>query len=55
MGSFEEKVLENLGFKKEGTVRKSMFVRGKWIDRFLYSILREEWKEPRILAGTENK
>ncbi len=47
-----QKVLQNIGFKKEGTIRKSAFARGKWRDRCLYSILREEWKEPRILTKT---
>ena len=45
-----QRVLEKVGFKKEGLVRKSVFVRGKWEDGFLYSILREEWKESRILT-----
>ncbi len=49
------KVLEKTGFKKEGIVRKSLFARGEWRDMFLYSILREEWKEPRKLARTEKK
>ena len=44
-----QRVLEKTGFKKEGIVRKRIFIRGKWRDEFLYSILREEWKEPRIL------
>ena len=47
-----QKVLEKVGFKKEGTIRKSAFFRGKWRDWFLYSILREEWKEPKILTKT---
>ena len=45
-------VLEKVGFKKEGTVRKYVFVNGKWRDALLYSILREEWKEPKILPKT---
>jgi len=44
------KVLEKAGFKKEGIVRKRIFVRGNWRDEFLYSILGEEWKDPRILT-----
>jgi RimJ/RimL family protein N-acetyltransferase len=47
-----QKVLEKVGFKKEGTIRKSDFVRGEWRDMYLYSILREEWKEPKILTKT---
>lgn len=44
-----QRVLEKVGFKKEGTVRKRIFIRGRWRDEFLYSIIRKEWKEPRIL------
>jgi ribosomal-protein-alanine N-acetyltransferase len=47
-----QKVLEKVGFIKEGTVRKHQFVRGVWTDYYLYSILREEWKEPKILTKT---
>ena len=46
------KVLEKVGFKKEGTLRKSFFMRGEWRDAYIYSILREEWKEPKILTKT---
>jgi RimJ/RimL family protein N-acetyltransferase len=45
-----QNVLQNVGFKKEGTIRKSVFARGEWRDRALFCILREEWKEPRILT-----
>jgi diamine N-acetyltransferase len=47
-----QKVLEKAGFKREGTLRKSFFMRGKWRDAYIYSILREEWKEPKILTKT---
>jgi RimJ/RimL family protein N-acetyltransferase len=47
-----QKVLENAGFTREGTERKGIFVWGKWADLYTYSILREEWKEPRILTKT---
>jgi ribosomal-protein-alanine N-acetyltransferase len=45
-----QRILEKVGFKKEGVSRKSSFVRGHWRDECHYSILREEWKEPRILT-----
>lgn len=32
-----------------------MFAWGNWVDLYLYSILREDWKEPRILTKTEKK
>lgn len=47
-----QRVLEKAGFKKEGQIRKDVFIRGQWQDGVLYSILREEWKEPRILTRT---
>ena len=50
-----QKVLEKVGFKKEGTLRKNFFVRGEWRDAYIYSILREEWKDPRILTKTASR
>ena len=44
-----QRVLEKVGFRREGIMRKRSFVRGEWTDMVLYSILREEWKEPKIL------
>ncbi len=44
-----QKVLEKNGFKSEGTIRRHIFIRGEYRDTYLYSILREEWKEPRII------
>lgn len=45
-----QRVLEKVGFKKEGIIRRHFFSTGKWRDSFLYSILRDEWKEPKILT-----
>jgi RimJ/RimL family protein N-acetyltransferase len=50
-----QKVLEKVGFKKEGTLRKNFFTSGEWTDMFIFSILREEWKGPKILTRTEKK
>jgi RimJ/RimL family protein N-acetyltransferase len=47
-----QRTLEKGGFKKEGIIRKSVFARGEWRDMIPYSILREEWKEPKILTKT---
>jgi RimJ/RimL family protein N-acetyltransferase len=47
-----QRVLEKAGFKKEGILRKNFFMRGEWTDDYIYSIIREEWKEPRILTKT---
>jgi RimJ/RimL family protein N-acetyltransferase len=50
-----QKVLARAGFTREGIIRKHAFIRGEWRDWALYSVLREEWKEPRILTRTEKK
>ena len=50
-----QKILEKVGFKREGTLRKTALIRGEWTDMFIFSILREEWKEPKILTRTEKK
>jgi RimJ/RimL family protein N-acetyltransferase len=50
-----QRVLEKAGFKVEGTIRKLRFVRGVMADYYLYSILREEWKEPKILTKNRLK
>jgi RimJ/RimL family protein N-acetyltransferase len=47
-----QRVLEKTGFKKEGTIRNCYFNRGAWRDYYLYTTLREEWKEPKILTRT---
>jgi len=50
-----QKVLEKAGFTREGTIRKMLFIRGEWADGYLYSILREEWREPKILTKTASQ
>lgn len=45
-----QRVLEKADFRKEGTIRKRFFIRGQWTDNSVYSILKEEWKEPKILS-----
>lgn len=44
-----QRVLEKAGFTKEGLIRKMLFMKGEWVDISLFSILREEWEEPKIL------
>ena len=34
---------ERLNFKKEGIIRQGEFLNGKYVDLFLYSLLKEEW------------
>jgi ribosomal-protein-alanine N-acetyltransferase len=44
-----QRVLQKAGFTKEGLIRKSFFSRGVYRDTAMWSILREEWKTPRVL------
>ena len=44
------KALEKAGFTREGILRKTFYCRGEWRDDCMYSLLREEWKEPKILT-----
>ena len=50
-----QRILEKASFRIEGTMRKFLFVKGVWTDYHLYSILREEWKEPKILTKTSSE
>ena len=46
-----KRALENCGYEKEGVLRKALWnAAGEWVDGCLYSILREDWKEPKILT-----
>jgi RimJ/RimL family protein N-acetyltransferase len=54
--SASKSALEHSGFKKEGTLRKALWnTAGKWTDGYLYSILREEWEEPKILTKASSR
>jgi len=50
-----QRVLEKADFSKEGTLRRVAHVAGEWTDAYIYSILREEWKEPKILTKTTSE
>jgi RimJ/RimL family protein N-acetyltransferase len=47
-----QRALEKAGFTKEGTMRKLWYTGGEFRDHYLYSILKEEWKEQRKSAKT---
>jgi ribosomal-protein-alanine N-acetyltransferase len=38
-----EKVMIKLGMKKEGELRKHQYHEGKWKDRLLYGLIKEEY------------
>ena len=37
------RVLERLGFRKEGRLRRNEYFKGRWWDTLLYAMLAEEW------------
>jgi RimJ/RimL family protein N-acetyltransferase len=39
------KLVEKLGFRKEGHFKKSFLANGQWIDDLVFAILKEEWLE----------
>jgi aminoglycoside 6'-N-acetyltransferase len=39
-----QKVMERVGFRREGILRGAMFRDGQWRDIAIYGILRQEWK-----------
>jgi ribosomal-protein-serine acetyltransferase len=42
-----ERVAEKLGFSREGILREELFIRNKWVDHTLYSLLEREWRQVR--------
>jgi [ribosomal protein S5]-alanine N-acetyltransferase len=39
------RLLERLGFKREGVLREYFLLHGERVDHYFYSLLRSEWKE----------
>ena len=46
-----QRVLEKASFQLEGRLRRTVFSRGRWRDTLMYSLLREEWQQPRLLPA----
>ena len=47
------RLLESLGFRREGTLRSALFHHGRWHDVLVYGVTRPEWSEaPRSLNAT---
>ena len=38
------KLVERLGFRKEGHFKESLLIDGDWVDDIVYAILKREWK-----------
>jgi RimJ/RimL family protein N-acetyltransferase len=39
------RVLEKLGFRREGHQRRNLPIQGRWCDSYLYALLQEEWSQ----------
>jgi RimJ/RimL family protein N-acetyltransferase len=46
-----QKVVEKVGFSREGELRSAYWTRGDWKNAYMYSITREDWKEPRLFGA----
>jgi ribosomal-protein-serine acetyltransferase len=45
IGNYKSQAIpERLGFKKEGVIRQAEFVNNRFIDLYVYSLLKDEWK-----------
>lgn len=45
-----ERVVQKLGFTKEGVLRSLILRRGRWWDIVVYSLLRSEWEAARLIT-----
>lgn len=41
------RVMERLGMRREGLLRGAVYEEGKWVDRYVYGILADEWSDVR--------
>jgi len=49
-----QKVLERLGFRREGTLRGYFQLDGQWVDNYLYAIVKEDWVQQRAISGSSS-
>lgn len=61
-GEQSERVLEKLGFRREGVLRCAGYWKGRFWDKVCYSLLRPEWEsssglksEPHLQAGLDHR
>jgi ribosomal-protein-alanine N-acetyltransferase len=39
------RIMERLGMKREAVLRDSVYEEGKWLDRYVYGMLADEWRD----------
>jgi ribosomal-protein-alanine N-acetyltransferase len=39
------RIMERLGMRREGLLRGAVYEDGKWVDRYVYGILADEWRD----------
>jgi len=45
------KLMERLGFRREGHLQQSLWFKGRWADEYLYAMLREDWLQRSVRNG----
>lgn len=46
------RLVERLGFVREGMLRQHYVIQGRRVDEYLYGLLRTEWRDPAAGSGT---
>ena len=41
------RIMERLGMRREALLRGSVYEQGKWVDRYIYGMLADEWRDAR--------
>ncbi len=47
------RMMERLGMRREGLLRGAVYEEGKWVDRYVYGILTDEWRDAGSLPPRE--
>jgi RimJ/RimL family protein N-acetyltransferase len=42
------RLLERVGMRREGHLRECSYIKGEWVDDYVYAVLAEEWSEPAL-------
>jgi len=44
------RIMERLGMRREGLLRGAVYEEGKWVDRYVYGMLADEWRDAGALG-----